>query len=578
MLMIYDQRTIMAIVFFLFFPVLMHAAGDSRLSILNNSRNEFITISQAATKEEAIRPALSVTPREIDFGDVGPGNVSNSLIYVKNMGEGSVAWSIDGPEAWATTEDQRLAGNLTNEPDYLRLSLRSGKSVLPQSAQITKQQFHNIRLTVEVSGKVVIFQKDLPVGSYREQLKVASWGGARTIFFNFKVTDAKYEPQLSVEPPRLDFGIISPGKQSARQIKITNKGRETVKWRIIIPRPGDEKQNILPLNGRYVSFLNDDIKGSSTYAPNSHLKDTLDISGKWLEHEGYPSAFGANNLIRYRFSGTGISVYIWHGPDGGKLAAYMDDQLIRVYDGSATERGREELPVVVGLPDGPHVLTLVNGEGRTIIEGVSVYGKDLLRGNPGWMTVNPDSGTTTRETDYANIRIDTQQLNPGFYGEQIILASNRGDITLEAVVEIRPDQTAKIIDVYRYVRNHNYLYTTNPQAEANRIQSGGYRKEGIAFRLFAAGTPGTTEFYRWYNSKKDDHFYSYVVNDGGKSTKDYVLEGSIGNIATSKLTNTKELYRWYNQETGGHFYTTDPKGEGMARKGYKFDGIAGYVR
>jgi hypothetical protein len=578
MLMIYDQRTIMAIVFFLFFPVLMHAAGDSRLSILNNSRNEFITISQAATKEEAIRPALSVTPREIDFGDVGPGNVSNSLIYVKNMGEGSVAWSIDGPEAWATTEDQRLAGNLTNEPDYLRLSLRSGKSVLPQSAQITKQQFHNIRLTVEVSGKVVIFQKDLPVGSYREQLKVASWGGARTIFFNFKVTDAKYEPQLSVEPPRLDFGIISPGKQSARQIKITNKGRETVKWRIIIPRPGDEKQNILPLNGRYVSFLNDDIKGSSTYAPNSHLKDTLDISGKWLEHEGYPSAFGVNNLIRYRFSGTGISVYLWHGPDGGKLAAYMDDQLIRVYDGSATERGREELPVVVGLPDGPHVLTLVNGEGRTIIEGVSVYGKDLLRGNPGWMTVNPDSGTTTRETDYANIRIDTQQLNPGFYGEQIILASNRGDITLEAVVEIRPDQTAKIIDVYRYVRNHNYLYTTNPQAEANRIQSGGYRKEGIAFRLFAAGTPGTTEFYRWYNSKKDDHFYSYVVNDGGKSTKDYVLEGSIGNIATSKLTNTKELYRWYNQETGGHFYTTDPKGEGMARKGYKFDGIAGYVR
>ncbi|MCX5830626.1 MAG: hypothetical protein NT140_01820 [Deltaproteobacteria bacterium] len=578
MLRIYYHRTIMAIVFFLSLPILMYAAGGAGLSSGNNGRQEFIKISQAATKEDAPRPALSVTPREVDFGDVGPENVANTLIYMKNMGGGSAAWSIEGPEGWEPAENEKLTGNLTAEPEYLRLSIRSVKSLPAESVQITKQKYHNIQLTVEASGKTVIFRKDLPVGSYREQLEITSLGGTRTIFFNFKVTDAKSEPQLSVDPPHLDFGIIYPGKQAARQIRISNKGRETVKWRIVIPRPGDEKYNLLPLKGRYVSFLSDDIKGASSYVPNSHLKETLDISGKWIEQEGYPSAFGINNLIKYRFSGTGISLYLWHGPDGGKLAAYMDDQLIRVYDGSATERGREELTIADGLPDGPHVLTLVNGEGRTTIEGVSIYGKELMRGNPGWITINPDSGTTTRETDYANIRMDAQQLSPGFYWEQIVIASNRGDITLEAMVEIRPDQTAKIVDVYRYVRNHNYLYTTNPQAEANRIQSGGYRKEGIAFRLFAAGTPGTTEFNRWYNSKKDDHFYSYATNGGGKSVKDYVLEGSIGNIGTSKLSNTKELYRWFNQERGGHFYTTDPKGEGMTRKGYKFDGIAGYVR
>lgn len=546
------KRTIMVIVFFLSLPVLLSAAADA--------------------------PALSITPREIDFGDIGPEHISNSLIYMRNTGGGNVAWSIDGPESWEATENQRLTGNLAAEPEYLRLSLRSGKSALPESTQITKQKYHNIQLSLEAGGRVAIFRKDLPEGSYREQLKITSWGGTRTVFFNFKVTEAKSEPQLTVEPSRLDFGIISPGKQSARQIKISNKGRETVKWRIIVPRPGDEKQNPLPLKGRYVSFLNDDLKDGATYVPNSQLKEALEISGKWLEYEGYPSALGANNVIKYRFSGTGISVYLWRGPEGGKLAAYMDDQLIRVYDGNAAERGREELPIVDGLPDSSHVLTIVNGEGRTIIEGVRVSGRELMRGNPGWITVNPDSGTTTRETDYANIRIDTQQLTPGFYGEQIILTSNRGDIALEATVEIRPDQTAKIIDVYRYVRNHNYLYTTNPQAEASRIQTGGYRKEGIAFRLFAAGTPGTTEFYRWYNSKKDDHFYAYVNNGNVKSTKDYILEGSIGNIGTSRLSNTKELYRWYNPETGGHFYTTDPKGEGFTRKGYKFDGIAGYVR
>jgi hypothetical protein len=112
----------------------------------------------------------------------------------------------------------------------------------------------------------------------------------------------------------------------------------------------------------------------------------------------------------------------------------------------------------------------------------------------------------------------------------------------------------------------------------NRLQTGAYRKEGIAFRLFAPGTPGTTEFYRWYSTKKDDHYYSYDLNGGAKSIKGYVFEGSIGNIGTSKLTNTRELYRWYNPATGRHFYTTDQKGDNFAEKGYKFDGIAGYVR
>ena len=546
------QRVIVAVLLFCFLPSPMHAAGD--LS------------------------ALSLTPREVDFGDVAPEHTARALIYMKNIGEGSIAWTIDGPEEWEATENQQLMGYLTAEPDYLRLTMKSAKSLVMESSQLSKQKYYNVQLTLEVSGKAVTFHKDLPAGSYQDQLKVAVAGGARTIFFHYKVTDAKPEPQLSVEPPRLDFGVLSPGKQVSRQIRISNKGRETVKWRFVIPRAGDEKQNIVPLKGRYVSFLNGDMKDGSSYVPSGNTKETLDISGKWLEQNGYPSALGVNNSIKYRFSGTGISVYLWHGPEGGKFAAYIDDQLACVYDGSAPERGREEFPVADGLFDGPHVLTLVNGEGRATIEGVSLYGKELMRGNPGWITVNPDSGTTTRERDYANIRIDTQQLSPGFYGEQITLASNRGDITLEAVVEIRPDQTAKVIDIYRYVRNHNYLYTSNPQAEANRIQSGGYNKEGIAFRLFAAATPGTTEFYRWYNSKKDDHFYSYVVNGGPTSAKDYVLEGSIGNIATSKLTNTRELYRWYNQESGGHFYTTDSKGEGIARKGYKFDGIAGYVR
>ena len=107
MLRIYYHRTIMAIVFFLSFPILMYAAGGAGLSSGNNGRQEFIIISQAATKEDAPRPALSVTPREVDFGDVGPENVANTLIYMKNMGGGA----LPGPSRVRKDGSQRKMKN-----------------------------------------------------------------------------------------------------------------------------------------------------------------------------------------------------------------------------------------------------------------------------------------------------------------------------------------------------------------------------------------------------------------------------------------------------------------------------------
>src|SRR3972149_2190903 len=94
------------------------------------------------------------------------------------------------------------------------------------------------------------------------------------------------------------------------------------------------------------------------------------------------------------------------------------------------------------------------------------------------------------------------------------------------------------------------MYTANPQADLSKLQNLGYRKEGIAFHLFASGTPGTTEFYRWHNSANDDHYYSYDLHGGGKSLKGYVFEGSIGNIGTSRLTNTRELCKWQWNRSG----------------------------
>jgi len=575
-LKLYCQITILVLfILQLLFPVVPWAREDGGS---NSNGKPLYQQALPAAKEGTTRSILSASPREIDLGEIGPEDAANGMLTLKNLGGGSLAWSTHGPEGWERAENQELTGRLATDQASLRLSLKFANGEVPQSLEKTRSKSHRLSLTIEAGGSVLTLAKNFSAGTYREPLRITSAEGTRTVFLNFKVTDGKAMPSLDVEPMRLDFGSVGPGKQLTKQIKITNKGRENVKWRFIIPKPGDEHKSPAHLTrGRYVSFFNDESKGGGNYLPAGHLRDNLEVSGRWSDMDGYPSAYGANTFLRYRFSGTGIGIVFRHSPDGGQFAAYMDDQLIHVYDGNAPGRGREEVQVIQGLPEGQHVLTIVNGDGRVIIEGVNVLGKELLRGNPGWLSVSPNSGTTSRETDYANLRLDTQLLPPGLYGEQIILSTNRGDVVLEAYVEVKPDQVSKYLDVYRYVRNLSYFYTSNPQAEANRIQNGRYRKEGIAFRLFAPGTPGTTEFYRWYNAKKDDYYYSYVAN-GGKPLKDYAFEGTIGHIATSRLSNTKELYRWYNPETGCHFYTTDEKGNGITKKGYKFDGIAGYVR
>jgi hypothetical protein len=540
---------------------------------------DFLKIAQTTAKDAAAKAAFYLTPREVDLGEIGQGDIVFGVFSIKSIGAGSLQWFTDGPEGWPSEENQKLMGITAADFDYLRLSVKSTKIVAPEVTDRNNQKLHIIQVTLEAGERSLHFRKELPSGTYREMINLNYAGGTRTVYFSFKVIDIKPISQLNVEPPMVDFGVITPGKQATRQIKITNKGRETAKWHAVLPKQESDMIDAPPpLKGRYVSFMNDEIKEGGIYAPAVHLKDVMETSGKWQAYEGCPSAYGVNNFVRVHFSGKGLIVYLWRSPEGGRVAVYVDDQLISVYDCSAPERRREEFNVADGLSEGPHILTLANGDGRVIVEGVSVYDKEPMKGNPGWIKIFPDSGTTTRETDYVHVRIDAQKLHPGYYGEQVVFTSNRGDGLLDVYVEVKPDQLQKVLDVYRYVRNYKYFYTSNPPAEANKLQIGGYRKEGIAFRLFAPGTPGTTEFYRWYSASKGNYFYSYDLNGGGVSLKSYVFEGSIGNIGTSKLTNSRELYRWFNPSTGRHFYTTDEKGEGISRKGYKFDGIAGYVR
>jgi hypothetical protein len=268
----------------------------------------------------------------------------------------------------------------------------------------------------------------------------------------------------------------------------------------------------------------------------------------------------------------------WKSPLGGKISIYIDNRLMANIDTFNEQTVAAEYRLQESVSNAAHTLMLVNNLGRVVIEGIKITGRDIIRGNAKWIKIFPEIGVTTREIDYLHVSVDTTRLPPGTYGHLMSVESNGGEAPIEIFADVSPDAAYRILDVYRYRFGNDYLFSTNPEGESRTAYFRNYRKEGIAFRLFSPGGPGTTEFYRWYNPRKQLHFYSYETNGGGKLSREYIFEGTIGNIATSRLPNTRELYRWHHADKGEYFFTTDAKGEGVYKKGYKYDGIAGYVR
>lgn len=530
-----------------------------------------VTSDQGKTNGQG--PVLNISPREIDLGVIGPDEGVKSAFVLKNVGSGSLNWHADGSEGWTLLDEKKLSGVLKNDVENLQVHV----SFLKKTHGVETNGKNLVQMSLEVGNRINIYRKSLPYGNYREALKFASNGGTRTIFIRFELASRDVEPKIDVYPARIDFGAVKPGDYASRRIKVTNKGQEILRWQVSVK---GNANGTSPGAGRYSSFFNGDIKGSGAYAPPSQLKDVMEITGKWAENNGLPVSSLPSSAIRYRFWGSGIMVLLSMEDDREKSVVFhVDDKHPIEPDCRAGQNETKECVVAEGLPHGQHVLTIINKSGGLVVQGVKIYSRDVKRGTPGLISIFPDSGDTTREIDYVNVMVNTKQHTPGFYDENIIFNSNGGKAVIEVSLEISANnKMTRAVDVYRYAAGGDYLYTANPEAEANTIHSKAYKKQGIAYRLFGQGTPGTTPFHRWYSAEKNDHFYSYDLHGEGRSLKGYAYQGVIGNIATSRLTNTRELYRWHNPSSGRHFYSTDPNGEGVSKKGYRFDGIAGYVR
>lgn len=515
---------------------------------------------------------LQIVPETLDLGTLTPGGYLRGIFYMKSTVSADMTWRTAGPSGWVSAGGKKLSSRMKNSLGYMEVGLK----FLDRSDQGENNDSQRVQMILESEGETVYLEKTLPFGAYEEKIDILGHGGQKTVVLKFETALQEAGPEMEVDPPGIDFGTVEGTRTVTGKLKIRNVGKGTLVWKAGLLGGRQVVDGRRIKKGMYVSFLNEDIRESDEYLVPARFADALQLTGTWFSEEGYPSSFGEDTL-RYAFTGSGIALILHSDEDGRKLKARIDDGPAVTIDTFSEEPKRSVIDVAENLAEGPHVLTLVNQDGYAEIEGARIYGNDVSAGVPGWITVFPAGGTSMSQTNYVTVTANTEHLTAGNYSEPILIHSNSGAAVVDVSLRVTRDRTPSIIDVYRYVRNGDYLYTGHPETENFSVLRH-YRKERLAFRLFREDTPGTKKFYRWYNQAKGDHYYSYDPGGGGQSLAGYVLEGSIGNIGTSRILGARELYRWYNASTGRHFYTTDIKGEGMARKGYRFEGIAGYVR
>ncbi|MCX5834472.1 MAG: hypothetical protein NTV99_08200, partial [Deltaproteobacteria bacterium] len=477
---------------------------------------------------------------------------------------------------WETSGAERLSGRVDRRGADVKVRVKCLK--VNGDIPGDDRKAYPVQLIFENDRQVLSYEKTLTPGYYGEKVVFVTRSGEEAVSIMFRIVPKIMGPMFAIDPPALDLGTVEAGQSMNKRIRLTNKGTGTLRWQAVVESAGRGRRGSSYPGGSYVSFLNEEIRQRGSYAPPAHLVESLEMSGTWLEENGYPVAEGPSAaMLRYKFTGTGVDVFFREGPESGNIRASVDDKAAVEWSAMAAEKKkRAELRIAEGLPEAQHSLTLTVQGGPVMVEGLRVYSKNVRPGPSGWIRISPDNGYTTREIDFVTIRVQTAGMAPGLYNDSVVFRSEEDETTVEVSLAVSPESTGKVIPIYRYMKGSDQLLTGNPGSEDAGLMKG-YRQQGLAFRLFTQGTPGTSEFYRWFNAARGSHYYA-LDQEKKPGPAGYARERPIGNIATVKLAGSRELYRWYNLKTGFYYYTTDSGGEGFTKKGYRFDGTAGYVK
>lgn len=121
----------------------------------------------------------------------------------------------------------------------------------------------------------------------------------------------------------------------------------------------------------------------------------------------------------------------------------------------------------------------------------------------------------------------------------------------------------------------DHFYTTDSTGEL--APSLGYKSEGIACHAWASSSAAVVPVYRWVS--RSEHFYTTDANENPRQAG-YTYEGIGFYVLRDRgdgALGQVPFFRWYNSKSGDHFYTTDPNGELAVQAGYKYEGILGWV-
>ncbi len=514
-------------------------------------------------------PLLAITPSEIDLGIIRPDKVSHASVILTKVGDGDLVWEMEDPAAGLRLAPRRLQGRMQASAQEIVVAIKYGKTPQNVATDGGSLSDKTLQLMILRGDENVLYILPGHLGSGRILLPFRSEQGLQQVVVRYEVLEQE-EPLLNVEPSELDFGLVDSGRNPTTQLKITNKGIKLLHWKVSIPAP-------LQNRGRLISLRNNDVRGSGGYLLPAPLNRDFQISGAWEERDGLPASSDPERILTLGFSGNAVAVAVRKGPEGGILTVALDDMPAGQIDCRSEKAETAEYPVGGPLLEGVHILRLSASAGEVVLAGLRIRAKDILSGPSGWIKIFPDIGDTMSEVDFANVSVLTDRLEPGNYAATLLVSSDGGDVPVDLWVRVSTSSTTKILPVYQYLRGMDYLLTTAPERENQTILAY-YQRQGIAFRLFRDGTPGTRRLLRWYHAGKGDHYYTAEGDPNAKSVIGYIAEGSIGNIASSRLPGTRELYRWFNAKTGLHAYTLDGHGGGLNKKGYVFDGIVGYVR
>ncbi|MDI6726440.1 MAG: hypothetical protein QMD32_05710, partial [Smithellaceae bacterium] len=178
-----------------------------------------------------------------------------------------------------------------------------------------------------------------------------------------------------MDPRWIDLGSSTTGDKITGQIRIRNAGKEILRWTASIPSSPPKAAEERVKGGRFLSLQNQEVRATGIYLPPRHLRDQIEVTGKWTEEEGYPFGLSPHSSLRFRFSGTGISLINLRRSPGGTMTVLIDDQPLVTGVDQQDENRNNDPYQIEGLPDGPHILTITSRDGTVLMEGVRIYGR-----------------------------------------------------------------------------------------------------------------------------------------------------------------------------------------------------------